>query len=304
MTPIIRPGEAILLIGDSGDGKTAQFGELAEAVFAETREPARLYMWDQGGAWETVQPQIELGIIDLIRWVPGLDPWAFANAAVQGMVPTNFKRGAPCVPAGWGKPTAAPLFGFEGLTSLGDAFMNDITVKAAKGQHKGGEDRFTLMTEGGKVSSNNRTDYNLVQLKLRDLCWQSQTLSGAIVWTAALNRSQDEGMATVLGPQLVGKAMTADVPRWFKYTFRVAAIPAAGAAPRHVLYLEDHIDGSAGMAKGLGNARVPLSGGDAKVPFSIEPASIVQAFTLLNARKVSAKAEIAKRVGLTSTTTK
>ena len=288
---IIGPGESILMIGDSGDGKTAQFGELAEHLFAETKQPARLYMFDQGGAWETVKPHIELGIIELVRWMPGTDPWAFANAAVNGQVLDPAKK--VWVP---GKP--APLYGFEGLSSLGDAFMNDITKKAASGAHKGGEDRFTLNTEGGKVSSNNRTDYNLVQLRLRELCWQSQTLPGAAFWSAALNRSQDEGMTTILGPQLVGKAMTADVPRWFKYTFRVAAIPAPNAAPRHVLYLEDHLDAQAGMAKGLGNARVPLAGAEKVVSFSIEPASIVKALKQIKERKEAAKAEIARRVGL------
>jgi hypothetical protein len=290
-TSIIGPGESVLVIGDTGDGKTAMFGELAEYQFALTKQPARLYMFDQGGAWETVKPHIELGIIELVRWMPGMDPWAFANAAVQGqMFDPARKAWTP------GKP--APLYGYEGLSSLGDAFMNDITKKAASGAHKGGEDRFTLQTEGGKVTSNNRTDYNLVQLRLRELCWQSQTLPGAVMWTAALNRSQDEGMVTVLGPQLVGKAMTADVPRWFKYTFRVASIPAPGVAPRHVLYLEDHLDAQAGMAKGLGNARVPLAGAEKVVPFSVEPASIVKALTLIKERNEAAKAEIARRVGL------
>lgn len=286
---IIGAGESVLIIGDTGDGKTAMFGELAEYQYAQTKQPARLYMFDQGGAWETVKPHIELGIIELVRWTPGIDPWAFANAAVQGAVikGSMVEKGKP-----------ASLYGFEGLSSLGDAFMNDITKKAGSGAHKGGEDRFTLKTEGGNVTSNNRTDYNLVQLRLRDLCWQSQTLPGPVMWSAALNRSQDEGMATVLGPQLVGKAMTADVPRWFKYTFRVAAIPVSNAAPRHVLYLEDHLDAQAGMAKALGNARVPLAGGDKAVPFSIEPASIVKALTAIKERNEAAKTEIARRVGL------
>jgi hypothetical protein len=78
----------------------------------------------------------------------------------------------------------------------------------------------------------------------------------------------------------------------------VASIPAPGVAPRHVLYLEDHLDAQAGMAKGLGNARVPLAGAEKVVPFSVEPASIVKALTLIKERNEAAKAEIARRVGL------
>ena len=187
------------------------------------------------------------------------------------------------------------------VLTVGFAMLLDVQKKAATGAKLSGEERFTLQTGAGKISSNNRTDYNLIQGRLRDFAQRSMLLNSAIIWTAALNRGQDEERTTVLGAQLVGNAMTAYVPMWFQYTFRVAAIAQPGQSPRHVLYLEDHIDSAAGMAKGLGNARTPLRGAEVKVPFSIEPASLVEALEKLKGREQAAEAEIAKRTGLTAT---
>jgi energy-coupling factor transporter ATP-binding protein EcfA2 len=291
-SPVINAGETILLIGDTGDGKTAQIGELAEHLKSTTGLPSRIYTADTGRAWMTVKPHVDLGIIEVVELLPSDDPHVWLNAAVNAQV----RDGNKWVP---GKPVAMNVF--EGFTSIGAALMGHIQRQAASGAHKAGEERFVLQTGAGKIASNNRTDYNLIQGRLRDFSQQSMILNSVVVWTAALNRAQDEGMTTVLGPQLVGNALTAYVPMWFQYTFRVAAIPQAGQAPRHVLYIEDHLDQQAGMAKGLGNARVPLAGEATKVPFSIEPASIVKALTLLKERQEAAKAEIAKRVGITVT---
>lgn len=287
----IEPGETILLIGDTGDGKTAQIGELAEHLKITTGLGSRIYTADSGRAWRTVAPHEKLGIIDVVELLPTDDPHVWLNNAVQGNVRSADGKG--WVP---GKPVA--MNAFEGFTSIGGRLMDHVAKQAAHGQHKGGEERFVLNTGVGKVASNNRTDYNLVQLTLRDRAQQSMMLNSVIVWTAALSRAQDEGMTTVLGPLLVGSAMSAIAPMWFQYTFRVAAFPTTNTTPRHVLYLEDHVDSSAGSAKGLGNARVPLAGRTA-VPFSIEPASIVKALEQLKKRGDEAVEEIAKRVGIT-----
>lgn len=287
--PLLGIGETLLLIGDTGDGKTALVGELAERLFVDTGLPSRIYTADSGRAWATVKPYVKLGIIEVVELLPDDDPHTFLNEAVQGKVREGAKWAA-------GKPVACNSF--EGFTSFGFQMLLDVQKKAASGAKLSGEDRFTLQTGAGKIASNNRTDYNLIQGRLRDFAQRSMLLQSAIIWTAALNRGQDEERSTVLGAQLVGNAMTAYVPMWFQYTFRVAAIAQPGQSPRHVLYLEDHIDSSAGMAKGLGNARTPLRGGDVKVPFSIEPASLVEALEKLKGREQAAEAEIAKRVGL------
>jgi hypothetical protein len=81
---------------------------------------------------------------------------------------------------------------------------------------------------------------------------------------------------SILGPQVVGKALTSEIPSWFNYTFRVMAIPAdpvLNKAEAHRLYLGDHMERA---MKGLGNSRKPLLGGD--LPSYIEPASLVEAF--------------------------
>src|SRR5689334_8721312 len=73
---------SILLFGNTGSGKTAQIGELAEYYFKKDKKTTRLYAADPGG-WITIDPYIELGIIELVPYF-GDNPWFWIDNAVRG----------------------------------------------------------------------------------------------------------------------------------------------------------------------------------------------------------------------------
>lgn len=283
------------MYGETGDGKTALAGELAEYVRSTEGKNARLYTADRGGI-DTIRPYIDLGIVEVVS-MDATDPWVFLNCAVRGMT-----RGAD---GKWvaGNNSNIGLFIFESLTSFADALMQSLAQKASAGVNIGGGANVNFTASGDglnvKVGGNNQAHYGVVQNRIVEEVWESQKLPGWLMWTASLKRDDDQNAAgKVLGPAVVGKALTGEVPRWFQYCFRVAAIPGIGAAAeRHLLYLGDHADTQAGNAKGLGNTRMPL---DAPKPekMVIEPASIVKAIQLIDASYQPAVDAIRRRLKL------
>jgi hypothetical protein len=110
---ILSPHPNILIVGDTGDGKSALCGELAEHIYKTQKKKTRLYNCDRG--WETLGVYIELGIIEAVP-LEG-NPLLWINHAVQGHVKRNDK---------WVQDYKAPdgtevgLYLFESMTALGD----------------------------------------------------------------------------------------------------------------------------------------------------------------------------------------
>lgn len=291
-------GKSILLYGDSGDGKTALIGEMAEHIIRTEKKRTRLYSSDRGGS-ETIRPYIDdikfngKPVIELVE-LGSSDPWMFLNKAARGYL----RDGAKWVP---GISEDLGLYAFEGMTSIADALMQSLAKKAADGTNigGGGNVNFNIAADGEtiKVGGNNQAHYGVVQTRIVEEVWESQRLPGWLIWTAAVKRDEDPNAAgKVLGPAVAGKALTGEVPRWFVYTFRVAAVPGSmGAKERHILHLGDHQDVNAGGAKGLGNTRVPLDA--SSVPATIEPASLVKALEAIGKSYPAAVAAIKLRLG-------
>lgn len=281
---------SFLIYGDSGDGKTALVGETCEYVFKQGLGKTRLCTADRGGI-KTVQPYIDLGLME-VEALDG-DPWIWLNKVVRG----HIKRGGK-----WVQDTKGiGLFAFESMTSVADALMQSLAQKAAQGVNVGGGGNVNFSVTDGtdtlKIGGNNMAHYGVVQTRIIEEVWASQSLPGWLIWTASAKRDEDpNATGKLLGPAIAGKALTGEVPRWFVYTFRVAAIPATtNTAERHILYPGDFTDIASGNAKGLGNSRIAMDA--PKLPSSIEPASIVKALELINGGYSTAVETIRKRLG-------
>lgn len=289
--------QTILLYGRTRAGKTAQIGELAEHVFKTTGKKTRLYTVDKGGI-DTILPHVELGIVEPIMQNE-TDPWIFLHNASRGKIRDASGK--------WILDTAANAavgcYAFESMTAFADALMASLALKAAENVNIGGGANIAFQVNGDgeqlKVSGNNMSHYNVVQMRITDEVWHSQRLDADyILWTASVSKDDDpNSTAKVLGPEVVGKKLTAEVPRWFNLTFRIDCIPAqAGKPERHVLYLGNSLDTAAGNAVSLGNTRTPKDGGD--LPSSIEPASLTAALDLIGKSNTKAHAALKARLGL------
>lgn len=287
---------SVLLYGRTRSGKTTQIGQLAEKVFLLTGLRTRLYTTDRGG-FGPIQPYIDLGIIEVIPQLD-TDPWIFLNKAVRGFVRDSAGKWVP------GAPENLGVVAFESMTSHADNLMNDLAKKAAMGVNIGGAANisFTVSGDGesAKVGGANQAHYQVVQGRITEEVWESQKLpvGSYVMWTASVSKDDDTtASGKVLGPQVVGKALTSEVPRWFNLTFRIDALPAQNGKPeRHILYLGNHMDVNAGNAVGLGNTRIPLDA-PALAAHTIEPASISKALDLIDGGYDVALETIRKRLG-------
>lgn len=285
-------------------GKTTQIGVLAEHIYRTSGKTTRVYIIDRGG-YDPIMPYVDLGIIDVVEQGTS-DPWVFLHNAVRGRVRDSNGRWVE------GDNTNIGLMAFESMTAFADALMNSMAQKAAQNINIGGGSNISFDVEGDgmklKVSGNNMAHYGVCQNRITEEVWQSQKLPvDFIVWTASVSKDDDTtGSNKVLGPQVIGKALTAEVPRWFQFTFRLDAIaPQMGKPERHILYMSNHVDVAAGNATGLANSRVPLDAPD--IPTTVEPASIVQALALIESGYNTALEKIRSRttpVKSSSTTTK
>ena len=299
-----REATTILLYGRSGSGKTPQIGELAELEFVEHGKLTRLYTADKGGIL-SVAPHVEAGLIEVVE-IGDTDPWVFLNAACSGKIRQNANTVTPG-PTKWVlDPTANSKIGcyaFESMRSFAEALKAHMAEMAGKGVNIGGGSNINFAVQGDgetlKVSGSNMAHYGVAQDRMTAEIWRSLKLpANRIIWTSSVSKDEDiNAGGKVIGPDVIGKALTTEVPRWFDYTFRIDTIPASGSTPeRHILYLGNHVDLGAGGAQALGNIRMPLDA-DKLTQTVIEPASIKTAFEIIRKGQNSALEKLKKRLG-------
>jgi hypothetical protein len=308
MKSVVSDNLTILLFGPTGSGKTAQIGELAEYLYATKKLRTRLYTADRGG-WDTIKPYTTIEVAKgktLIEPIPMFDnPFIWIDHAVKGdkwITSADGKLGK-WVP---GVDPDIGMYAYEGMTSMADTEMTWMADAGAEGVNIGGGGAFNFKvqnaakTEQMKIGSNNMAHYGVAQQQVYDKSTQSMYLPGIVLWTAGDRRGEDDANGGVVGPQVAGKALTGEVPRWFKYTFRIGVEVMPGAPAKHILYTDRHVETqSKGLAQGISNSRVPLSGGTkVAIPSRIEPASLVQVMKLLEQRQLAAADEIKLRLGL------
>lgn len=286
----------ILMYSRSRGGKTSLGAELAEHLKQTTGKKSLVYSIDKGGIGPMI-PHVELGIIDVVLQ-QDTDPWMFLNKASNGFVRDDAGK--------WVRAdlTQYAMVMFESMAGFADAFMNSLAEKAAQGISIGGQANvsFSITSDGEqlKIGGSNMAHYGIVQGRVLNEVWQSQKLDVPyIVWTSGQSKDDDQNAGgKVIGPAIIGKAMTAEMLRNFDLTFRLDCLPAQQQKPeRHILYLGNSVDIQAGNAVGLGNTRTPLGAPD--LPPSIEPASLVKALKLIEDASMKAKDVIQKRMATT-----
>ena len=282
------------MYGRTNSGKTAQIGELAEHVMKTEGKKTRLYTADRGGL-DTIMPYIEEGIIEPYE-IGDQDPWHFLHHACSGHIKDINDK--------WiqGDNSNIGMFAFESLRSFAEALMESMKQQAANGVNIGGGSNVAFTIKEGndslKISGSNMAHFGVAQSRMTEEIWKSQRLPASyIVWTSSVSKDDDStSSGKVLGPDVIGKALTPEVPRWFNLTFRIDVEPAKMGQPeKHSLFLGNHIDVGAGGAAGLGNIRMPLGAPPLKSNV-IEPASIVKALELIQGGQLAARELIRKRL--------
>lgn len=285
----------ILFYGRTRAGKTTQLGELAEYVKKTTGKKMLLYFADKGGA-DSIQNYIDLGLIDAVYQLD-TPIFIFLSKACAGQIRDAQGKWVPADLTQYG------CVAFESMTAFADSMMDYMIEQSSQGVNIGGGGNVSFSITDGtdtlKVGGSNMAMYGICQSRITSEVWKSQKLNVEfIVWTASQSKDEDlNAGGKVIGPAVIGKALTTEVPRWFQLTFRIDCLPAQGGKPEeHILYLGNNTDLAAGNATALGNTRTPLDSDP--LPSSIKPASIVKALDLIDKAETQAKAKIKARLGI------
>jgi hypothetical protein len=300
----------IALWGDTGVGKTYLTGELATHLREKNKQRSVVYLADRG--WRTLTPQISAGIVLPVP-LSG-DPFNWLNHAIKGEVLNKSGK--------WEKaPDDIGLFAYESGTGIAnelrrqikashggglvregaDGKVKSVGIGPAANTYKVGTDDATTGDTKLNRASIDKGHFGIMQDEMRDAIWQSQDLPGYVLWSfLALRKQDDDTRQDIIGPEVMGKALTAAVASWFHYSFHVdMQIPVTGGA-EHVLHLSGHNDLSTGNARAGSNSRVGFGAApDAPaIPASIKPASLVKALELLRGRETTTTEALKKKYGL------
>jgi hypothetical protein len=233
----------VLLYGRTNAGKTAQIGALAEHVYKTLGKRTRLYTADKGGL-DPILPYVDVGVLEVVE-IGETDPWIFLNKAVRGYI--RDEKGKWILDKD--RNLGIGCYAFESMRGIAEALMMSMAQKAGQGVNIGGGSNISFPITGDgetiKVSGSNMAHFGVAQARITEEVWESQKLDADyVLWTSSVSKDDDTTAGgKVLGPDVIGKALTAEVPRWFNYTFRIDVLPAqAGKAERHILYLGNHVE--------------------------------------------------------------
>ena len=180
------------------------------------------------------------------------------------------------------------VYGFESAHSMAKHIQQDMNEKAAKGIVMGGDANtsFDVQGDGETIkmgSTKGFGKFSIPQERIFAEMMESQKLDAEyVVWTCGVSKDEDDvNTSKIIGPDVIGKALTGVLPMEFAYTFRMDVLPAKDGKPeRHLLMLGTTADVNAGNATALGNIRRPLDATPLTTTV-VEPANIVTALQMV-----------------------
>lgn len=223
--------ELICVYGGTGSFKTAQAHFLAKYVYKKWGKRTRLASCD-GGGWKPLDPDIEAGLIEAWGVSAIENPRSIMRNLSRGFWPKiveqNGQHKLVLVP-----PTAETwkkigCIAHEGLTSTANIIMRDALNKQmiVAGDSRGAisfqEDvnvaglNGTDLKVSEKYSFATQGNYNDAQRAVYDFVTNYRSLPCPYVYITALEArgEEEDTKKTIIGPAVVGKAMTAQVGTW------------------------------------------------------------------------------------------
>lgn len=246
--------ETTIIYGNSGTGKTSQLVYLAKRMYKKTGKRSRLISFDDGG-WKPVADEglIDMGIVEPYLVVGKENIMAHVRKLAKGYWPQVVSGERVLVETSASEMSRIGLYFIEGLTSLAQAHMAHIGNQELKVGEENANVRYE--EEGEIFGGNSRTHYRLVQNEVHNIVSRFGALPiNQAVWTARVAKGVDLQKDALYGPDVIGKAVTGEVPSWFgecihfyEY-FSTVDVEGKSYEKKDVLaYYENHKDESTGV---------------------------------------------------------
>lgn len=227
--------------GSSGTGKSEACARLVEAIYKDTGKRARLVIGD--GSLLTYEYLIAAGVAQAVEF--GAMAWP-QDTLVKLSSGWWLVDGTLVPPGAPGNDLSnVGIYVFEGLSVAGAYIMGNVhgglAWRSGRGE-KIGQDSPIRIVEGdvdpktGKVidgpgssfGGNPPSHYNVAQRTLLDCLQRSKSLPvDAVVWTAheaTNNPENDLNRELIIGPEVVGKALTTSIQRSFNNTIHMCTV--------------------------------------------------------------------------------
>ena len=315
-----------LVYGESGSGKTSWALQLAQYFWLKHKKKTRWYLGDGGG--ETIRQVIKAygGEPFIETWEYPLWKHPFETTAkmMEGAWPINpdDPKSPLLSPANWPQMQEQyGLFVYEGLTVMADYMMGGteggLADRTAKGQVLNNDDSFRFQDGMMKFGGNSRTHYGMVQRRIPHMLRENSRVPLFKIWTAHEQRADDSiSKETVIGPDIVGRALTAKIMGSFGHTVHLtkAAKLEKKKDPHSTkmieemvaerrAYTESHYDPNGNnFAKYLANVRIPEGCPPGIIPLYYSPPDPLKFYADLDTAQRKAtetKADLIANVELT-----
>lgn len=241
--PTTRPSKIRdCLYGASGSGKSEACARLIEDVYRTTGKKARVVIGD--GSRLTYEGLWRAGIVEFCEFT--MQPWPASTLKrlAKGWWPAGDSATGMLQPPG---PELAQIgvYIFEGLSVAAQYAMGHVeggmAWRAARGE-KTGPDASIRIVDGhtdqktGKVvegpgeayGTNGQAHYGFVQNLIQETVQESHRLNvDVVIWTAheaTNNPEKDLNKELIIGPEVIGKQLTASIPRIFGNTLHCCTV--------------------------------------------------------------------------------
>lgn len=225
--------DIILVYGSTGSFKTVQLLFLAKYAYRKWGKRTRLASGD-GGGWKPLDPAVEAGLVDAWGISALENPRSVLRKLSQGYWPKKITVGGETklMLSKDDDELASKIavLGLEGLTSTANIIMRDALNKQliVAGDQKGEKGAISFsekidivelgkpLTKEEKYSFPTQGNYNDAQKGVYDFVMNLRSLRIPIVYVTALETrgEEEDTKKTIIGPAVVGKAVTAQVGSW------------------------------------------------------------------------------------------
>lgn len=242
-----------LIYGETQSGKTTLIGLIARAHYQRTGKITRLIICDEGGP-SAIQSEITDGIIEVVDMVGDDQPrsnlmWLAKGAwpsPVTGAIDQKSKL-----------PENVGIVVLDSLTSAAALVMNNFIQSGTKIS----QDVVAAAEEQGlKFGVAAPSHYGAVHGFILQLITQMSSLPvDKVIFTALESKAEDIiDKQTILGPAIVGKALTGVIPSRMNRILHLEIVPSADRKTRQYrIYFMPHVDQTIGRVWPA-NLRLPL----------------------------------------------
>lgn len=248
---------------ESGAGKTTGLIYLIAKVFNETGKIARVYVGDGSKMSYIEAGLVDAGVVQVMDFATRDYPLTVTQQICEGWWPVDpedpqskLRKLTPEEMAQTG------VWVFEGLSVMGAYIMGGIkgglAYRGGQGEKIGQDSPIQIVDPSGlKFGGNPMSHYNVGQRHMLQNIQRTKALPGHfVIWTAHERLGEDvESGEKLIGPEIIGKAMTSWISREFnntlhftlatkvdKTTDRTTGKNVGKANREYRIYTVDHFD--------------------------------------------------------------